>query len=82
MKNKTYLKALVLLSAAAAVGCVVSAKSGQHGALAISNSRADPRQAVTAAGQHTGNVSRTEYERPKGRWVFDAKAVKGAPVWT
>lgn len=83
MKKKTCLSALAVLSAVAAVGSVVLAQSARSDALEISGSRADPGQAVTAVERHVGGkTSPYEYERPKGQWVFDAKKMKGAPVWT
>lgn len=83
MKHTTCLKALVVLSAFAALGSVVVAQSAQSDTLAISGSSADPRQAVTSVEQHVGGeASHAEYERPRGQWVFDAKEMKGSPVWT
>jgi uncharacterized membrane protein YkoI len=80
MKRKHYLTAIAVLSATA-IGSAYAAKSAENDAFAVESAQIGLSQAVTAAEQHAGGkASRAEYEKSKGRWVFDVEVVAGKKV--
>jgi len=81
MKRKTYLAALVALSALAVGGAYASSQHEGNDALAISQAKIGLAEAVTAAEQHVGGkASKAEYESFQGKQVFDVEVVKGQAV--
>jgi uncharacterized membrane protein YkoI len=80
MKQKIYA-AFITLSAVAIGTTAYAAKSVDNDALAISGATIGLTQAITAAEQHVGGkAAKAEYERHKGRWVFDVEVVKDKKV--
>lgn len=80
MKRKHYLTAISILSATA-IGSAYAAKVVENDAIAVESAKIGLSQAVTAAEQHAGGkASRAEFEKSKGRWVFDVEVVAGKKV--
>jgi len=80
MKRKFHLAALAALSAAA-IGSAYASKAMENDALAVEVAKIGLAQAVSAAEQHVGGkASRAEFEKHKGRWVFDVEVVNGKKV--
>lgn len=66
---------------AAAIGTAVASTATDNDALAVTSARIGLTQAVIAAEQHAGGkASRAEFEKHKGRWVFDVEVVNGRKV--
>ena len=81
MKRKIYLAALAAFVATAAIGSAYAAKAAENDAMVISAASIDLGEAVTSAEQHVGGkATRAEFERHKGKWVFDVEVVKGRSV--
>lgn len=77
MKRKHTLAAIAVLSATA-IGSAYAAKSVENDDLAVESAKVGLSQAVTTAEQHAGGkASRAEFEKSKGRWVFDVEVVAG-----
>jgi uncharacterized membrane protein YkoI len=80
MKRKVYLAILAALSMIA-IGGAYAAQSSENDALPISTAKIGLTQAVVAAERHAGGpAARAEYEREKGKWVFDVEVVKDVKV--
>lgn len=80
MKRKLQFAALAALSVAA-LGSAAAARAAEDDAMAIATATVDLTQAISAAEQHVGGkASRAEYERHKGKWVFDVEVVKDKTI--
>ncbi len=80
MKHTVYLVALAVISATA-IGSAYASKAMDNDALAVETAKIGLAQAVSAAEQHVGGkASRAEFEKHKGRWVFDVEVVSGKKV--
>lgn len=80
MKRKIQLAALTALSATA-IASAYAAKTMENDALAVETAKIGLTQAVTAAEQHVGGkASRAEFEKHKGKPVFDVEVVSGKKV--
>ena len=76
---KGVLAAVALVTAAA---IAYGAGSGENDALSVTSAKISLIQATTAAEQHVhGKAARAEYEKSKGKWVFDVEVVSGAKVF-
>ena len=77
MKRSPYLVAL----AAACAAAIGAASAMENDALAIDSAKIGLARAVDAAERHAGGkASRAEFEKHKGRWVFDVEVVNGTKV--
>jgi uncharacterized membrane protein YkoI len=80
MKRKHYLAAIAALSASA-IGSAYAAQAAENDAVAVESAKIGLAQAVIAAEQHGGGkASRAEFEKSRGRWVFDVEVVAGKKV--
>jgi uncharacterized membrane protein YkoI len=81
MKRKILFPAIAAALSAFALGGAYSANSAENDALAIAGAKIDLAKAVAAAEQHVGGkASKAEYERHKGKWVYDVEVVKDKKV--
>jgi uncharacterized membrane protein YkoI len=83
MKRKL-VPAAIAAAIAVAIGGAYAAQSSnvkENDAVAIAAAKIDLTQAIAAAEQHVGGkAAKAEYERDKGKWVFDVEVVKGQTV--
>lgn len=80
MKGKIHLPVIAVLSMVT-IGSAYAAKTIENDALALETAKISLTQAVTAAEQQAGGkAARAEFEKYKGRWIYDIEVVAGKKV--